>query len=95
MVIFHYWARPESVTIIFRSLCLPEIGQLFLPTNQAHDALNGSDMIGSADCRSHVNEPHLGFIVKSLSHEVPLDYQDEYNSTDFNIAVGGTPSARA
>lgn len=54
-------ARPESVTIIFRSLCLPEIGQLFLPTHdQAHNALNGSGMIGSADCRSHVNEPHLG-----------------------------------
>lgn len=53
-------ARPELVTIIFRSLCLPEIGQLFLPTNQAHNALNGSDMKGSADCRSHANEPHLG-----------------------------------
>lgn len=32
-------ARPELVTIIFRSLCLPEIGQLFLPTNQTHNAL--------------------------------------------------------
>jgi len=37
-------------------ICLHGTGQLFLPVEQAHNALKGSDMIGSADSRSHVND---------------------------------------